>query len=79
MKLHRLEDLEPGTRFRLSYDDAVYTLESVNFTRAVIHSDKTATRTFEVPDKETGEMKRVTITKPIVKDVSPAMEVEVLP
>jgi hypothetical protein len=79
MKLQRLEDLEPGTRFTVAHDDATYTLASVNFTRAVIHSDKTATRTFEVTDKETGEMKRVIVTRPIVKEVAPGMEVEVLP
>jgi hypothetical protein len=78
MKLQRLEDLEPGTRFRVSHDDAEYTLASVSFTRAIIHSNKTATRTFEVTDKVTGETKRVTVTKPIVKEVAPGMEVEVL-
>jgi hypothetical protein len=77
--LHHLEDLAPGTRFTVAHDpDAIYTLVTVNFTRAIIHSNKMATRTFEVPDKETGEMKRITVTKPIVKEVAPAMEVEVL-
>jgi hypothetical protein len=74
----RLETLEPGTQFRVPGDDAIYTLERVNYTRAIVHSNKTTTRTFEVPDEKTGAMKRVTITRPVVKDVAPGMEVELL-
>ena len=78
MGLVRLESLLPGTRFRFPGEENVNTLDSITFTRAVVHTGKTTTRIFSVTDKETGEVKNVTVTKPLIKEVAPGAEVEVV-
>lgn len=65
----------PGQKFTMPGLDEVFTLKALSFTRAVITSDRVVSRTFEVTDKLTGQIKSVTVNKPFSKDVAPGTEV----
>ena len=78
MSLVRLENLTPGTRFRYPGEESINTLVSVGYTWAKVDMHKNITRSFDVVDKLTGEPETITVTKPVIKDVAPGTEVEVV-